>query len=185
MAIKHERLGMRRNLAFWLPLSCLVHSAPFDFQARDTIPWFYKEEAKAHRRYDFTSVRGIPIKRNNRWIRVSSFVFYLLEDKRHANLISSILERPWLPTLRPLIVPFFFLSFFFSFFFFFPLPFLSREYRSLSTSTRLRNLGYHGGHCADSRIGIKFQYTITLDPDFFYLIYPIRLIFLLAVPISK
>lgn len=115
MAIKHERLGMRRNLAFWLPLSCLVHSAPFE--ARDTIPWFYKEEAKAHRRYDFTSVRGIPIKRNNRWIRVSSFVFYLLEDKRHANLISSILERPWLPTLRPLIVPFFFLSFFFSFFF--------------------------------------------------------------------
>lgn len=123
MAIKHERLGMRRNLAFWLPLSCLVHSAPFDFQARDTIPWFYKEEAKAHRRYDFTSVRGIPIKRNNRWIRVSSFVFYLLEDKRHANLISSILERPWLPTLRPLIVPFFFLSFFFSFFF--PSPSLS------------------------------------------------------------
>lgn len=67
------------------------------------------------------------------------------------------------PTYRSI----FFSLLLFFFFFFFPLPFLSREYRSLSTSTRLRNLGYHGGHCADSRIGIKFQYTITLDPDFF------------------
>lgn len=72
-------------------------------------------------------------------------------------------------------------SIFFFLFFFSPLPFLSREYRFLSRPRRVfKTSGYHRGRCADSRIGIKFQYAIILDPDFFY---PIRLISLLAIPI--
>lgn len=181
MAIKHERLGMRRNLAFWLVSSILLLSiSKHAIQSLD----FTRKKRKLIAAT--TSLRFVEFRSSG---ITDEFVFLLSFSISSRIKGTRILFLPFwkdrdFQRSAHLSFHFFSLLLFF-FFFFFPLPFLSREYRSLSTSTRLRNLGYHGGHCADSRIGIKFQYTITLDPDFFYLIYPIRLIFLLAVPISK
>lgn len=125
-----------------------------------------------------TSVRGIPIKRNNRWIRslFLLFVFYLLEDKRHANLISSILEKTVTSNAPPTYRSIFF-------FFFSSLSFLAnidsfqprRVFETWISSWTL---------CRVGRIGIKFHLLWILI--FFTRFVPFNLIFLLVIiPISK